>query len=230
MDRSTAKSYTSLKSEDPDRTRFTDAQYNNALDLSQAQFAIDARAIIKETTLTLTAGTGYVALPTDFLVCSLVRHKGLKLKPTTRYELSFQSGEDWEALANGTPTAYFIDEENERIYVVPAPDSGNAGAVLEMLYIAVPAAMSADTDTLLSSKTILQYYAPAIVAWAARELLSYVPLTQDVLVKRADLLAEYQRYVNQAISTYKNMADEPLRMTGGRNWQDTSGSTTNAFS
>ena len=230
MDRITAKGYVSLKIDDPDRTRFSDATYNNALDLSQQQFAIDARSIIKETTLTAVTAQQEYALPSDFLVSVLVRHKGLQLTPTTKLGLSFQSGQDWTALANGTPVMAYIDEQDNKLGVVPAPDAGAAGANIVLNYVAIPSTLTSDTQVLLNADTILQYYAPAVVAWAAREMLTYVPQTPEILVKRTELMKDYERYKNQAISTYNNMIDESFRMKGGQHWQtQNTKSKSNAF-
>lgn len=219
MDYSTARSLVASKVEDPNLSRFTTDQYSKAIDLAEEQFAIDARAILKGTTLTSVSGTAAITLPTDFLCVALVRHKGLKLRPVTRYEMSFQGGDDWTT-KTGTPVAFYIDEEDETLVLVPIPQDADAGANVTLDYVAVPANISSDTQLLLNEKTILQYYAPAIVAWAARELLSYVTMTPDVMAKRAELLKEYNLYREHAIVTYQNMADEPLRMSGGRDWQD----------
>jgi len=221
MDRTTARSYIASKVEDPDQTRFTLAQYNNAVDLAQQEFSIDARAIIQTNTSTvLVAGTAEYSLPSDFLVAIMFRHNGIKLAPTTKYELSFQSGQDWSTIPNGTPVCVYTREENTAFGLVPAPDANAATYTLSIDYIAIPAALSSDSSTLLNGLTILQYYAPAVINWAAQELLTYVPQTAEIQMKRAALLKDYERYRDQAISTYKNMVDEPLKMSGGQIWQD----------
>lgn len=224
MDRTTARGLVSLKVEDPQQTQFSAAQYNSAIDIAQGQFAIDAKAIVKETTLTAAAGTGVgttsIVLPTDFLVCILVRHKGLKLAPSTPYDLSFQSGQDFTQLPNGIPTMYYIDRQNDALILVPGTDTGNAGAVVTLDYVAVPTALTTDASTLLNGDTILSYYAMAVVNWAAAEVLTYLPMDQPKLAKRSLLLQDYQRYTDQAIMVYNNMSDQPLQMRGGRHWQD----------
>lgn len=220
MDRQTARNYVALKVEDPQQTKFSATTYNNAIELAQEQFCIDAKAILQESTLTAVADQSYIALPTDFLVCVLVRHRGLKLGPTNRYALSFQSGTDWTTLPSGTPSSFYIDEQNSRLVMVPAPTSAEAGAVVTINYVAIPTALSADSSTLLAGNTILSYYAPAVVNWAASEVLTYAPLDQSKIIKRSLCLKDYERYVDQCIMVYKNMADEPLQMRGGRTWQD----------
>jgi len=232
MDRTTARGYVSYKVEDPDQNRFTAAQYNNSLDLASQQFAIDTRSIIKTANIVLVNGQAEYSVPSDFLVCIMVRVLGLKLQPVSKYELSFQSGIDWTTLPSATPTAYYMDEPNDKIGLVPSPDGGSAGTNLILDYVGIPAAITSDSQSLLNADTILQYYTPAIINWAARELLTYIPQTDEVIKKRMEFFKEYERYKNQAITTYNNMIDEPLRMSGGQQWQDagTINNQDNAFS
>lgn len=222
--RATARGLVALKVEDPQQTVFTAAQYNTALDIAQGQFAIDAKAIVKEVILTAPAGTGTgtvaISLPTDFLVTVLVRHMGIKLAPTTPYDLSFQSGQDYNTLPNGIPTMYLIDRQNDDLVLIPGTDAGNAGAVVTLDYVSVPAAMTSDASLLLNGDVILNYYAMAIVNWAAAECLTYLPMDAPKMAKRGALLADYTRYTDQAIMVYNNMSDQPIQMRGGRHWQD----------
>lgn len=223
LDRVTARNLIALKIEDPQQTKFTAAQYNTAIELGQEQFCLDTKSVVKQTTLTEVTGVTNVALPTDFIDVVLVRHIGIKLAPTTRYDLSFQSGQDWTTLPNGVPTMYYIDQQADAIGLVPAPDSGNAGANLTLTYIAIPPVLTADTGTggwLLNNDFILQYYSPAIVNWAASEMITYAPITAELAQKREIFLKDYERYMNQAISIYNNMADQPIQMRGGKMWQD----------
>lgn len=224
MDRTTARGLVALKVEDPNQTVFSVAQYNAAIDIAQTQFAMDAKAIVKETTLTAPTGTGTgtvsIALPTDFLVCVLVRHKGIKLAPATPYDLAFQSGQDYNTMPNGVPSMYIVDRQNDALLLVPGTDAGNAGAVVLLDYVAVPAALASDASVLLGGDTILNYYAMSVVNWAAAECLTYLPMDQPKLAKRAILLKDYERYTDQAIMVYNNMSDQPIQMRGGRHWQD----------
>lgn len=222
MDRATARQLVALKAEDKDQTRFTETQYNTAIDLAEEQFALDARAIIRETTLTSLADTFEIALPTDFMVAVLARHKGLKLRPVTKYGLSWQNGTDWTTMNSGTPVAFYIDDEDEKIGTVPKPSASEAGANLLLNYVAKPATISSDSTVLLSARSFLQYYSPAVVAWAAREVLTYLPMSPEIKAKMDELMGEYERYKDHCISTYNNMADEPIQMRGGRDWQDRS--------
>ncbi len=165
-------------------------------------------------------GTTSIALPTDFLVCVLVRHQGIKLAPATPYDISFQSGTDYNTLPAGTPTTYIVDRQNDALLLVPGTDAGHAGANVLLDYVAVPVAMTSDADVLLGGDTILNYYAMAVVNWAASECLTYLPLDQPKMAKRELCMKDYERYVNQAIMVYNNMSDQPIQMRGGRHWQD----------
>jgi hypothetical protein len=225
VDRVTARGLVAAKVEDPEQTRFTATQYNTALDLAQQQFSIDARSIIEAVNVVLVANQAEYTLPSDFLVMIMCRANGLKLAPTTKYELSFQTEIDWTTLPAGTPTAVYMDEQNGKFGLVPVPDSNNAALPFVLDYIGIPAPMTQDTGggsagNLLNNITILQYYAMAVVNWAAYEMLSYVPMTDDVIKKRSAIMADYKTYTSQAITTYNNMTDEPLQMRGGQQWAD----------
>ena len=219
MDRGTARTFVSLKVEDPSLTKFSATQYNNAIDLAEEQFALDTRCLRKETTLTTSDGVQEVAVPTDFIVALLVRHDGLKLRPVSRYELSFQHGDDWTA-DTGTPIAFYIDEEDEKIGFYPKPDAANSGANVTLNYVALPVNISSDSTVLLNAKALLALYHPAVVAWAAHWMLSYLKATPEILLKQSQLIKEYTHFRDQAMETYNNMADEPPQMKGGRHWQD----------
>lgn len=223
MDRGTARSLVALKAEDPQQTQFTTEQYNQAIELAEQQFAIDAKAIIREATITVVANQASYGtadgLPSDILMCVLVKHKGLKLRPTDKWSMSFQSATDWTVLT-GTPKAYIFDDENQKLLLINIPQAEDAGANLSLLYIALPAAIANDNTVLLSARSMLQAYTPAIVNWAAREVLSYKPMTQETIIKQNAFLKEYMLYRDQCIEVYNNMVDQPIQMKGGRNWQD----------
>lgn len=217
MDRGTARAFVALKMEDPNLSRFTEAQYNSAIALAEQQFALDTRTLQKETTLTVVAAESEIALPTDFLVATLVRHKGLMLRPVRKSDLAFQAGVDWTTIT-GTPKSYYIDEEDEKIGLFPKPTSEDAGAYLTLNYAAFPVTISADGTSLLNAKAILANYHQAVVSYATFLMLGYQPASQEVLAKRNDCLGEYTMYRDRAIDTYANMADEPIQMKGGRDW------------
>lgn len=223
--RATARGLVASKIEDPNQTTLTATQYNTALDLAQTQFAMDAKAIVKSVPLTSTSpassiGTTSITLPTDFLGCVLVRHLGIKLAPSTPYDLSFQSGQDYNKLPVGVPTMYYIDRQNDALVLVPGCDAGNAGANETLDYISVPAQMTTDATNLLNGDQILSYYQMAVVNWAAAECLTYLPFDPTKVAKRTVLLKDYERYTDQTIMVYNNMADQPIQMRGGRRWQD----------
>lgn len=218
MDRGTCRTYVSLKVEDPNLERFSTTQYNNAIALAEQQFGLDTRVLVKETTLTCVVAETEIALPTDFLTSVLVRHKGIKLDPTSKADLAFQAGTDWTTIT-GTPRMYYIDEEDEKVGLFPQPLAADAGANVTLNYAAVPAEISSDGTVLLNAKALLAQYHPAVVAYAAFWMLGYLPTTPEVRTKRGDCLTEYTIYRDRALDTYKNMADAPPRMSGGREWQ-----------
>lgn len=229
MDRGTARSFVALKAEDPSQTINTPAQYNDAIDLSEEQFAIETKSLMKVTTLTVVSAQNYIALPSDFMVSILARHKGLKLKPTSRFDLAFQRSSDWGE-DNGTPIEFYIDEENERIIFHPKPQAADAGANLELIYAAIPTNITDDATVLMNAKAFLAYYHPGIVAWAAYWVLGYRTQTPEIIAKRRSCIDESTYYKDKAIEIYKNMQDQPVQMKGGRSWQDKTGANKeNAF-
>lgn len=232
MDRSTARTFVSLRCEDPNVTRFTSTQYNDEIALAEKDFALESLCIERQTTLTSVADQAYidVAGVDDLIVFKLVRHKGLKLAPVNKYGLSFQHGDDWTD-DKGTPKGFYYDDENDRLYLVPIPESGDAGANVLALYAALPATISADATELLSAREKLQVYAPGVVALAAFRILGNLPQVPELQAKRSGLLKEASYYKDRAIQVYRNMVDEPIQMRGGRFWQDRRlSSKANAFS
>lgn len=232
VDRSTARTLCSLKCEDPDVTKFTAAQYNTELALAEKEFALETLCIEREATLTSVANQAYIDVSgiDDLILFKLIRHKGLKLRPVSKFGLTYQNADDWTD-DTGTPLGSLYDGENDRLYLVPIPQTEDAGANVLALYAALPATISSDATELLSAREKLQVYAPGIVALAAYRMLGYLTQTPELQVKRSQLMGEYGYYKDRAIQLYNNIVDAPIRMAGGRNWQDRNmAGRSNAFS
>ena len=202
---------------DPDQTKFA-GKYTQAINLAQQQFSFDAKCCFTEVSYTVVSATAAYSLPTDFWLEKKVTLNGIRLAPTSRETLEFDSGElAWNTL-NGTPTQYLIDpEESEKnIVLVPIPGDGDAGHSLVLTYYFIPTDLSAGTDVPFNSYSLLGPYHVAIAYWAAWLLLGYDTPTQESEAKKNDLLRKYNDKVTEAVDNFGNTASEPLRMRGGR--------------
>jgi len=218
MDRSTARTLVSRRVEDPNLTRWTPAEYNSAIQRANEQFALESKVLKIQTTLTSTANQAFIDISslTTLFAVRLVRHKGIKLAPTSEETKAKFSNQDFTD-DKGTPLSFWIDNDRDRLYLYPIPESGDAGENVTLDYFAIPAA-STDSQNLLNQEAFQQVYTPGIVAYSAWELLGNETPTPAVTQKRADCFSEYQMHVNKAIDFGQNIEQEPIAMTGGRDW------------
>ena len=222
MNRGTLRTLTAAFCVDPNQTRFTATQYNDALDLAAQQFAMDSKALFKDaSTITVVDGTSAYSLPTDFMYELKVTHKLLKLEPISRETLEYYiRSEDWTA-KTGTPRYFIIDPEEARkqIKLYPIPTANDAGANLILTYYPLPAAMTADSDTPLNSSALMAQFHTALACYAAWLLLNYETADPGISVKRTELLNQYNDKVTEARDTFGNTKSEPIRLRGGRFWR-----------
>lgn len=216
MNRATIRSLAAKFCNDPNLTRYTATQYNEAIDIAEQEFALDSKALFKDAgTYSVVAGTATYSLPSDFWIEKEVSHKGLKLLPITRHDLILGNGDDWTDDA-GTPTHYIIDPEEARkqIRLYPIPEGDDAGANLILTYYQVPAPMTGDTSTPFNSSTLMSQFHIAIAMYAAWLLLGYGQITPDIQAKRNDLMAQYSMKVTQAVDTFGTTKSAPIRFKG----------------
>lgn len=216
MNRATIRSLASKFCNDPNLTRFTATQYNEAIDIAEREFCLDSKALFKDApTFTVVDGTATYSLPSDFWIEKEISHKGLKLTPITRHDLILGNGDDWTDDV-GTPTHYIIDPEEARkqIRLYPIPQGDDAGANLIMTYYQIPTAMTGDSSTPFNSSTLMSQYHIAIAAYAAWLVLGYGQTTPDIQAKRADLIAQYNAKCVQAADTFGTTKSAPFRFKG----------------
>lgn len=221
MNLSQLRSLASLFVADPNQTRYSASQYNDALNRAQEQFAMDSRCLWKDApTYTVVDGTAAYSLPTDFLWEEKVVFKGLQLKAVSRETLEFYKRSDRWDDDSGTPLYYIIDPEEARkqITLFPIPGAADAGANLVLTYYPLPTTMSSDSDNPLNGVSFLTQYHIAIAAYGAWLLALYETMTPEVMAKRTNLNQIYQDKVTEAVDHFKNTASEPMRMRGGRVW------------
>lgn len=202
---------------DPDQSRYA-GKYTESINLAQQQFAMESRALWKNTSITVNGGTAAYSLPTDFMWEKKIAYKGKRLDPVSRetLEISIRS-ERWDD-DTGDPTHYIVDPEQavKQILVYPFPPSGDAGGTLVLTYYPLPAELSGASDVPLNSSSLLAQFHMGIAAWASWLLMLYEDMTPEVAAKRLELLQTYNDAVTKAIDTFKNTALEPIRMRGGR--------------
>ena len=195
---------------DPDKTRYS-AQYTNAVNDAQKQFALDSGCLFKDKAYTTVAGTATYTLPTDFVLEGTVTYDGLPLKPVSRHTLySLYPGTDWTTLS-GTPKWYMVDPEeaNMALRLIPTPDAAKA---VSMRYAPVPADVSAVGDIVLNSSTLMTKFHLGIAALAAWLILQGEQVTPEIQAKSGAMMMIYTDAVNKAIEKFGNTKSEPLRI------------------
>lgn len=219
MDRSSLRSFTSLFCGDPNQTRFSATQYNDALNIANVRFAILSKSVFTEFPITSVDGTATYDLPTDFYRAKRMTFKGLELDPKTRADL-LSHGDDFSD-DEGTPLFYIVDPDQSRktIRLVPIPQSGDAGNNMVLEYYQIPPDMTSDSAVPLNDTDLLVQYHIAIAQYAAYLLLGYDTQTVELQAKRADFLHEFENSVTDAIDNFGTTANAPLRMKGGRRWR-----------
>lgn len=221
MNLSQLRSLASLFAGDPNLTRYTSSQYDDALNRAQEQFAMEAKCLWKDaSTYTVVDGTAAYSLPSDFLWEKKVVFKGLALQPISRATLEFYKRDDRWDDDSGTPKYYMIDPEEARktITLFPIPRAEDAGANLVLTYYPLPSTMSSDSDTPLNGQSFLSQYHIALPAYAAWLLSTAEIQTPEVMAKRSQLSKIYQDKVTEALDHFKNTWTEPMRLKGGRQW------------
>lgn len=203
---------------DPDVTRYAAADYLNALNLAQNQFALETRALWKDTTWSSVANDATYALPTDFMWEDELHFNGLPLTPLSRKNFTLLSPDsDW-TIVTGTPTHFLVDPEEaqKQLLLYPIPTANDAQKTIAMRYIPFPVALAADSDVPLNSSALMQQFHVGLCAYAAWLLLASEETTQLVSEKRRSLLGIYADSRDKAIKTFKNTVSAPWVMRGSR--------------
>lgn len=201
---------------DPDQTRFTAAQYLDAINRAQEQFALETRSLWKDKSWSHAADDADEDLPSDFMWESYVTYDGKELIPISRHELNRQKGDDW-ASDTGTPTHFIIDPEEavKKIVLYPIPQEAKT---LIMRYFPLPAALSSDSDTPLNSSALMVQFHIGIAAFAAWLLLLGEEQTPAIVQKRREFERLYADAVSKAVDSFKNTASAPLELRGRSVW------------
>jgi len=222
MNRGTIRTLVKNFVADPNGSRFSPTQYNDAINLACQQFCFDTRALYKDApTYTTVAGTSGYDLPTDFWLEKVVTHKGLELTPISRATLLKDNGDDWTD-DEGTPRYYIIDPEEARkkLTLYPIPEAADAGANLILTYYPIPADIASDSDSPFNSSAMMTQFHQGIAAYAASLLLLYETMTQEILVKRNELQKMYLEQVSFAIDRFGNTIRELIQLRPSRRYRN----------
>lgn len=213
MNRGEMRTFTSRLVEDPVQSKFKPDVYNDALEKAQQQFALDSKALYKDSAITIAADTAAYSLPADFVLEKQVVLNGIELKPISRATLqAAKTDERWDNDA-GTPMYYVIDPEEARktITLYPIPSSVSAGTSLVLTYYPFPATMSTDNSTPLNGSALMTQFHVGLCHFAGWLLMSYLPQTPEISQKRAEFYSKYQEKVTEAIQTFGNTKSEPYK-------------------
>lgn len=195
---------------DPDKTRYA-SQYTNSVNDAQKQFALDSGALFKDKAYTTVSGTAAYALPTDFILEDTVTYDGKPLSPVSRHTLyTLYPDTDW-TLLTGNPKFYMVDPEEAvlSLRLIPIPQDAKA---VSMRYAPLPADVSATTDIVLNSSTLLVQFHLAIAAMAAWLILQGEQVTPEIQAKSAQMIKIYNDGVSKAVEKFGNTKSEPLRL------------------
>lgn len=199
---------------DPDQSRFSASNYNEALNRAQEQFGLDSGALWKDQSYTTSINDATYALPSDFMFEESVHYDGARLSAASRETMDLEIGSDWTT-DTGPSTRYIIDPEEAKKELLLYPIPQEAKTVV-MRYYPLAAEMTADTDIPLNSSDLMAQFHLAIAAYAGWLLMLYESLTAEVIMKRSELLKMYNDGITKAGDTFKNTASESYQMRGSR--------------
>lgn len=207
---------------DPNHDRYTTSQIDTQLDIVQNRWNVDAGIIVDSISVPLTVGIGSYAVSgltgtvVDF---RRITHRGLELQKRSKNWLDLYHGDDWSDDV-GPPTDYYVDTdwENWYIRIFPLPRTEDTDVSLVTEYVKQHTTMDEATDEPFDNIPYLRPYHYGIAYAAASNLL-----TQDPDPINA---AKAARYFKVSETAYSDLIqhfkafekDEPLRMSGGRNW------------
>ena len=212
MNLSELRTFTANMVEDPAQTKFTASKYNDAINKASQQFAMDSKALYKDSAIVMVAGTAAYSLPTDFMYEKAVTLNGIELDPISRATLEAKKRTDRWDDDSGTPKYFIIDPEEARktVTLYPEPDSDADGTAIVLTYYPMPAAMSSDSSLPLNGSNLMVQFHSGLAAYAAWLLLSFLTPTPEISQKRTDLFGIYKAKIDEAIQTFGNTKSEPL--------------------
>jgi len=205
---------------DPNHDRYSLAQMNTELDVTQNQWNVEAKIIKDTATITTVAGTRQYVISTSLggVPISFPRatHKGIPLAKRDKayFDLYAGSGVDWTTL-NGTPTDFLIEATDPAIQYItlfPNPGSGDVGANLVIEFVLAHTPMSASSDTPFNASPETAPYHFGLAYSVAARLLLRDPNAQNA-AKVEPYRSVSDRALADLITVFKALEkSEPLRL------------------
>lgn len=159
---------------DPSNDRWSQSTLLTRINMAQTKVLAYTNAVKTKETLTPTATNPEVQLDTDvidIIRVDIVRSDGdvFKLRGYLREQLDFDFP-NWQQLDDGEPLAYWWDGTNQKINLVPAPDSANAITNgLRVWEVQNPTALTSSSDVPFGSNAAMIPYHMAIVHWVVAQ-------------------------------------------------------------
>lgn len=149
------------------RQRFSEVELNNWINEGQRLADVKTLCIYQAYSFSLSTGTTYYSLPTDFLQIRRVTRDFLALQELTPAGLDGRSAE-WEN-QSGLPTYYFLNfSSRTKIGFAPFPLTTADLGTIKVEYMAYSTALSTTTDGVpFNGVTEFYSYHPALSFYAA---------------------------------------------------------------
>lgn len=146
-----------IKDTNSTRQRFTDAQLLTFANEAQRDVANATWCTYNASSITLVSGTTYYSIPSDVIAIVRVTKDRKVLKETSLNQKDAEAS-GWE-ISGGVPSAYFQDpSQTDQIGFAPWPSGSNSTGTVRIIYVALPADMSADGDSPFNSEARFEPY------------------------------------------------------------------------
>lgn len=181
--------------------RFSDAELDSYINRGQAEVADQLEPLVKVTSLNFEAGVATQPLPDNLLRIHRASIGGTALRTTDPLALDATST-TWEG-ATGTPTHYFIQGNDLRLY--PIPDSP---VTVDVTHSYLPEDLVDDTDEL------------SLPGWMEEGVILYalgLALESDMDNRSGNAYQKYQIWLERALRRLRHRTIEPtIRVTLSR--------------
>lgn len=173
--------------------RFSDAELDSYINRGQAEVADQLEPLVKTTSLSYTSGEATQPLPDDLLRIHRASIGGTTLRTTDPLALDATST-TWEGVT-GTPTHYFIQGNDLRLY--PIPDSA---VTVDVTHSYLPADLVDDTDEV------------SLPGWMEEGVILYalgLALESDMDNRSGNAYQKYQIWLERAFRRLRHRTIEP---------------------
>lgn len=181
--------------------RFSDAELDSYINRGQAEVADQLEPLVKVTSLSFGAGVATQPLPDNLLRIHRASIGGTALRTTDPLALDATST-TWEG-ATGTPTHYFIQGNDLRLYPIP-----ESPVTVDVTHSYLPDDLVDDTDEL------------SLPGWMEEGVILYalgLALESDMDNRSGNAYQKYQIWLERALRRLRHRTIEPtIRVTLSR--------------